>query len=133
MRDRWIGSFGLIAALAVFPLPTEGSTPEIASIVAVAAIALLAGQRWALPIVVLADLALVGALWPRAFHDPPDPLAQLGLCLGLIGALPGAASLSRAAQPLAELVTGRASDRRRRIAHAAIVLCAAVWLAGPLL
>ena len=128
MRDRWIGCFGLIAALAVMPLPTVGSTPEIASIVAVVSIALLAGQRWALPLVVLSDLALVGALWPRAFAVPPDHLAEIGVLLGLAGALPGFIALGRASGPLAELL----SLRSRRLARAALLVTAALFLAMPL-
>jgi hypothetical protein len=130
---RWIGALGLVAALAVFPLPTVGSTPEIASVVAVAAIALLAGQRWALPIVVLADVALVGALWPRAFlHDPPSQAAQFGVLLGLLGALPGLWMLGSAGSPLADVVFARPTARARRLSRVGIVVLAGVWLAMPL-
>jgi hypothetical protein len=133
MRERWIGCFGLVAALAVFPLPTVGSTPEIASIVAVAAIALLAGQRWAMPLLVLADIALCGALWPRAFfQDPPSRAAQLGVLLGIAGALPGVISIGRASVPLAELVLGRVSGRTRELSRYGLFAIAMVWIAMPL-
>ena len=129
--DGWIGLLGLVAALAVFPLPTVKSTPEIASILAVTSVALLAGQRWALPLVVLADIALIGALWPRAFHEPTSQLAQAGVLLGLLGALPGLWELRRAGRPLAELVFGEASHRTHRLTHALVLVLAVVWLAAP--
>jgi hypothetical protein len=132
--DLWIGCCGLIAALAVMPLPTVAETPEIASVLAVVAVALLAGQRWALPIVVLADVALIGALWPRAFiHDPPSTEAQIGVILGLAGALPGIVSFGRAAPALAELVLGRATQRGRSVSMALLVALSAIWLAAPIM
>ncbi|MCB0695330.1 MAG: hypothetical protein KDC19_13910 [Saprospiraceae bacterium] len=54
-----IGMLGLVAALAVLPLPTVAGTPEAASVLAVGAIALLAGHRWGLALVVLATWAIV--------------------------------------------------------------------------
>jgi hypothetical protein len=128
-----IGVFGLVAALAVLPLPTVAQTPEIASVLAVAAVALLAGQRWALPIVVLADIALIGALWPRAFlHDPPSTEAQVGVLLGLAGALPGVIALGRTAPALAELVLGRSSRRGVILSRIAIGASAILWVGAPL-
>jgi hypothetical protein len=130
--DLWVGALGLIAACAVLPLPTVASTPEIASVLAVAAVALLAGQRWALPVVVLADVALIGALWPRAMTYPPSTLAQAGVLLGLAGALPGTVVIGRAAPALAE-VLGRTSERAKAASLAMIVLCAAAWIGAPLI
>ena len=131
--SKWIGCLGLVAAFAVFPLPTVGSTPEIASILAVSAIALLASQRWALPLVVLADIALIGALWPRAFfQDPPSQLAQVGIALGLLGALPGVWMLRRQAAPLADLVLGRESVRARTVSQVLVIGSAALWLGAPI-
>jgi hypothetical protein len=128
-----VACLGLVAALAVLPLPTVGQTPEIASILAIAAVALLAGQRWALPVVVLADVALIGALWPRAVAFPPEQLAQLGVLLGLAGALPGVIALGRAAPGLAEMIFGRVSRRLRHASFAVMLLCAVVWIAAPLM
>jgi hypothetical protein len=116
------------------PLPTVAQTPEIASVLAVGAIALLAGQRWALPIVVLADIALIGAVWPRAFlHDPPSTEAQVGVVLGLAGALPGIVAFGRAAPELAELVLGKATQRGRSFSMAILVTSSTLWIAAPLM
>lgn len=125
---------GLLAALAVLPLPTVGVTPEVASTLAVGAVALLAGQRWGLAVVVLADIAQIGALWPRAFlHDPPSTMAQIGVAIGLAGALPGLISLGRAVPELAELVLGQPTPRGRAMTHGVLLLGAGLCLAGPLL
>ncbi len=129
-----IGVLGLIAALAALPLPTVAATPEIASVLAVGAIALLAGHRWGLAVVVLADVALVGALWPRAFLiDPTSTLAQVGVALGLAGALPGVVALRRAAPAVAELITGEVTARGGAISRVLIVAVALLWLGAPLL
>lgn len=125
---------GLLAALAVLPLPTVGVTPEVAATLAVGAIALLAGHRWGLAVVVLADIAQIGALWPRAFlHDPPSTMAQLGVAIGIAGALPGLILLGRAAPELAELVLGHSSPRGQTLVRGAVWSGAILILAGPLL
>jgi hypothetical protein len=127
-----VGLLGLVAALAVLPLPTVGQTPEIASILAISAVALLAGQRWALPVVVLADVALIGALWPRAVAIPPDQLAQVGVLLGIAGTLPGLIALGRAAPRFSEMIFGRVSRRLSHASLALMLICAAVSIAAPL-
>lgn len=132
--DLAIGAMGLLAALAVLPLPTVGVTPEVAATLAVGAVALLAGQRWGIAVVVLADIAQIGALWPRAFlHDPPSTMAQVGVAIGIAGALPGLISLGRAAPELAELVLGQPSPRGHAMTRATVFLAAGLCLAAPLL
>jgi hypothetical protein len=132
--DLAIGLLGLLAALAVLPLPTVGVTPEVAATLAVGAVALLAGQRWGLAVVVLADIAQIGALWPRAFlHDPPSTMAQIGVAIGLAGALPGLISLGRAVPELAELVLGHSSPRGQAMTRAAMLFGSGLCLSAPLL
>jgi len=132
--ELWIGALGLLAALAVLPLPTVKVTPEVAAVLAVTAVALLAGERWALPILVLADVALIGLLWPRAFiHDPPSQAARVGVFLGLAGALPGIVAFGRAAPALAELVLGRPTQRAHAYVRAILVVSSALWIASPLM
>ncbi|MCA9678619.1 MAG: hypothetical protein H6709_14030 [Kofleriaceae bacterium] len=129
-----IGMLGLVAALAVLPLPTVAGTPEAASVLAVGAIALLAGHRWGLALVVLADVVLVGALWPRAFlHDPPSTSAQLGVALGLAGALPGVVALRRTTPAVVELLLGERGGRHRAVSRILLPVLAALWIASPLM
>src|ERR1700761_8262848 len=66
--DVWIGATALIAAMLALPFAqTSSHGPEVAAVLAVSATALLAGQRWAVALIVIAELLLVATDWPRAF------------------------------------------------------------------
>ena len=65
-------------AAAMFALPLAQSSwhgPEVASTLAVSAVALLAGQRWAIAVIVIAELFLLPTIWPRAFFGGVEHLA----------------------------------------------------------
>ena len=65
--DGWLAWTGLVGAGLALPLaPGRWHGPEFAAILAVSAIALLAGQRWAIAAIVLAELCLLPTVWPRA-------------------------------------------------------------------
>jgi hypothetical protein len=110
--DMWIASTALVAALVALPLgPTSWHGPEVASVLAVAATAMLAGQRWAVAIVVLAELLLLPTIWTRAFL-PADGLALQLVALGaMIAIVPGLLAMRRAAAALV-LVTGQPRTQR---------------------
>jgi hypothetical protein len=132
--DQWIAVTALCAALLALPLaPTSWHGPEVAAVLAVSAIALLAGQRWAISVVVVAQLLLLPTIWPRAFlpdHDLAVRLAALG---SLIAVVPGVIAKRRAAAALA-LLTGRRRTRTtcRRL-HAGLVLAGLIASSLPLL
>src|SRR4051812_15227217 len=66
--ELWIGGSALAAAMLQLPLAQSSwHGPEVASVLAVSATALLAGERWAIALVVIAELLLVPTVWPRAF------------------------------------------------------------------
>ena len=66
--DAWLGVSALVAAMAALPLAQSSwHGPEVASTLAVSAVALLAGQRWAIALVLVAELLLLPTIWPRAF------------------------------------------------------------------
>src|SRR5688572_16903807 len=66
--DMWMGMTALVAAMAALPLAQSSwHGPEVASTLAVSAVALLAGQRWAIAVVLIAELMLLPTIWPRAF------------------------------------------------------------------
>ena len=67
--------------LALPLAPSTWHGPEVASVLAVSATALLAGQRWAVALVVIAELLLLPTIWPRAF------LGGVALWPGRIAAL----------------------------------------------
>jgi hypothetical protein len=126
----WLGLTGLAAALAALPLPTHAHSPELGATLAIASIALLTGHRWGLAVLVIAEIFLIGAVWPLAFlAHPPSVPAQIAVFISVIGAVPGLASLGRAAAEMVELVGVRRTTRARRVAHAGLVLlCAFAWL-----
>lgn len=94
--DRWAAGTGLVSALAILPLPAHAHSPELAAALAVAAVAVLAGHRWALGALILAEVFLVAAVWPAAFlARPPSALAQLAVGVAALGAVPGLVRLLR--------------------------------------
>jgi len=118
-REQWLGATGLLAALAALPLPTHAHSPELAATLAIGAIALLAGHRWGLAVLVIAEIFLIGAVWPLAIlARPPSVMAQIAVAVSVAGAVPGVRALGRAAAELVELVgarrTRRGSPSRRR-------------------
>jgi hypothetical protein len=123
--DVWIGATALVAALVALPLaPSSWHGPEMSAGLAVAATALLAGQRWAIAAVVMAQVLVAPTLAARAF------LGGLELWPGRIAALtalvlivPGLLATRRAAAALV-LVTGtrRTRDTCRRFQLALIGL-----------
>jgi hypothetical protein len=132
-RERWLGLTGLIAALAALPLPTTGHSPELAATLAIGSIALLAGHRWGLAVMVLAEILLIGAVWPLAIlARPPSTLAQIAVGVSVVGAVPGLRALGRAAAELVELVGARRTRRATRVAHAALAATALVVWTLPL-
>ena len=127
----WIGATALVAALTALPLaPSSWHGPEVAAVLAVSATALLAGQRWAIALVVVAELLVAPTLGARAF------LGGLALWPGRIAALtslvlivPGLLAMRRAAAALV-LLSGRrrtsATCRRFQLALVAVGVLAAV-------
>jgi hypothetical protein len=133
--DIWIGTTALLAAMLALPLAQSSwHGPEMAAALAVSATALLAGQRWAIAAVAIAELLLAPTVASRAFGGGlplwPDELAALG---ALIAIVPGMFALRRAAAALV-LVTGwpRNSAACRR-AHHALVALGAIAIALPFL
>ena len=130
----WIGATALVAAMLALPLSQSSwHGPEMASVLAVSATALLAGQRWAIALVVIAELLLAPTVWPRAFLSGielwPGRIAALG---SLIAIVPGLLALRRGAAALV-LVTGARRTRQicRRF-HAALVIVGIIALVMPL-
>jgi hypothetical protein len=125
----WLGATGLAAAMAALPLAQSSwHGPEVASTLAVSAVALLAGQRWAIALVLVAELMLLPTIWPRAFLGGvelwPGRIAALA---SLVMIVPGLLSTRRAAAAMV-LVTGwrrtQQTCRRVQIAFAALAVIA---------
>jgi hypothetical protein len=112
---------GLASAVAAIALPASAQTGEIASILAIGALALLAGHGWGLPVVTVVEVALLGRLLPLALHDwPPGPAVQLALYTALLGALPGLLLLRESLPRAVELILGPQCAPRARAAGVTI-------------
>jgi hypothetical protein len=132
--DLWVGLTALVAALLALPLAQSSwHGAEAAALLAVSATALLAGQRWAIAAVAIAELLLAPTVASRAFLGGlelwPGRIAALG---ALIAIVPGVLASRRAAAALV-LVTGRprTSATCRRF-HAALVALGALATIVPL-
>jgi hypothetical protein len=130
----WIATTALIAAMLALPLaPSSWHGPEVAAVLAVSATALLAGQRWAIAVIVLAQLLLLPTVWPRAFLSGSDLAVRLAALGSLIAVVPGVIAMRRAAAALV-LVTGRRRTQTTcRRFHAALVLAGVVAASLPLI
>ena len=116
---------GLTSAMAAIALPASAQTSEIAAILSVGALALLAGHGWGLPVVTLVEVILLGRLWPLVVYDwPPAPEIQLVVYTALAGALPGLFLLRRALPRAVDLLLG--TECPPRLHAAAVALAAAL-------
>jgi len=134
-EELWIGATALAAALAALPLaPSSWHGPEVAAVLAVSATALLAGQRWAIALVVIAQVLVAPTLAARAFLGGLDLWpGRIAALTALILIVPGLLAMRRAAAALV-LVTGtqRTQATCRRF-HVALVATGAVAAVIPLL
>ncbi len=121
-RDElWVALSALSAAMLALPFAGNSwNGPEVASVLAVAATAMLAGQRWAIALVVIAELLLVPTVVPRAFAGGQLSIGVVHLMsVGML--VPGLLAMRRAAAALV-LVTGwRRTQRTCRRFHTALI------------
>ena len=125
--DRWVAGAGLAAAFAALPLPSHAHSAELAAVLAVGAIAALAGFRWGLAVLVAAEVFLVAAVWPLAIlARPPSVAAQIAVVIACAGAVPGMIRLARGGDELIDLL-GVSGRWRRPTARALVVASGALW------
>ena len=132
--DRWVAITALIAAMLALPFAQSSwHGPEVAAVLAVAATALLAGQRWAVAVIVVAELMLMPTVWPRAFLGDGMLMARLAALATLIAIVPGVLSMKRAAAALV-VITNRPRTRQivRRV-HVGLLLTGLIATLLPLL
>ena len=126
---------GVAGSLAAIALPASAQVSEIAAILALGSLALLAGHQWGTIVVVAADVVLLGRVWPLVVHDwPPSPEVQIAVYAALAGTLPGIFSLRRTVPESLKLLLGREpSDRAQAVGTFAACGLSAMWLAAPTL
>jgi hypothetical protein len=101
-------------------------------VLAVSATALLAGQRWAVAVIAIAELSLLPTVWPRAFFADADPTVRVAALCALAALVPGVLALRRAAAALVLLAGGRRTGAACRRVHALLVVGGIAGLVLPL-
>jgi hypothetical protein len=131
-QEAWIGITGLVAALLALPLAPASHSPEVASVLAVSAIALLAGHRWAIGLVVIAELLLLPGLWPRLFIEPPDIPARIAVAAACLSVVPGMLALRRASAALIVITGVRRTQKSCRAMTGVLALCFVIGAVLPI-
>lgn len=122
----------MISAIAAFAIPGRTGNPaEIAAVLAVGAIAMMAGHGWGLLVVTSAELLLLGTIWPTlAFPPDHGSAAALATYTAVVAALPGLVLLGPTLPQIAEVLLGARSGRTRP-ALAGVTVLAAIALVLP--
>jgi len=125
---RLIAVLGFAAAIAAMTIPGPATDiTGIATILALGALALLAGHTWGAVVVSAADLVLVGKLWPTLFLTGGHHEIAAFVTLGL--AIPGLVLFALTLPNTVETVMGKS----HRGAQLALALGSAVYLILPML
>jgi hypothetical protein len=125
----WVGYSALTGAAAALMLPGPAGTAS-AALLAVAALALLAGHTWGLMVSIPAHITLVGRVWPQlepSAHASPERTAAVAVVL--VTALP---ALALTAYVLPQIAAHLLPDRTRRV-HSIFVAGSALALAAALM
>jgi hypothetical protein len=131
-NDVWLAASAIIAAMLALPLAqSTWHGPEVAAVLAVSATALFAGQRWAIALIVIAELFLLPTVWPRAFLEG-DLGARCVALVTLAAIVPGVLAMRRAAAVLVVLSGQRRTRQMCRRVHFALVAICVVAAALPL-
>jgi hypothetical protein len=130
-RDAWLAATAMVGALLALPLAQSAwHGSEVAAVLAIAATAQFAGHRWAIAVIVIAELFLLPTVWPRAFLEG-DLDSRIIALLTLVAMVPSLLAMRRAAAVLVTL-TGRHRPRQmRRWIHAGLVASIVVAFALP--
>jgi hypothetical protein len=131
--EGWLALSGLVCAGLALPLaPSAWHGPEVAAILAVAAIALLAGQRWGVAVIVLAELCLLPTVWPRAVLGAGGS-PRLIAAATLVAIVPGMVAMPRAAVALATMAGHGGTERICRGTQLGLLAIGVFAVLAPLL
>lgn len=132
-HEGWLVLSGLVSAGLALPLaPSAWHGPEAAAVLAVATIALLAGQRWAVAVIVLAELCLLPTVWPRAVLGTSGSPRLISLAT-LAAIVPGVLAMPRAAVALAAMTSHGRTERMCRCTHIGLLAIGVFAVLAPLL
>ncbi|HEU4728113.1 MAG TPA: hypothetical protein VFT22_09500 [Kofleriaceae bacterium] len=131
--DLWLALSGLLSGLLALPLAqSTWHGPEVAAVLVVSATALFAGQRWAIALIVVADLFLLPTVWPRAFLEG-DLISRVVALATLAAIVPGVLAMRRAATVLVVMAGQRRSPVLCRRVHTGLMAIGVIALVVPLL
>ncbi|HET9623747.1 MAG TPA: hypothetical protein VFP84_20385 [Kofleriaceae bacterium] len=131
--DLALAISGLVGAMLALPLAqSTWHGPEVAAVLAVSAVALFAGQRWAIALIVIGELFLLPTVWPRAFFAG-DLTTRLVALATLAAIVPGVLAMRRAATVLVVMSGRRRTQLACRRVHVALVAVCVLAVAAPLL
>jgi hypothetical protein len=123
---------GLIGGMLALPLAqSTWHGPEVAAVLAVSATALFARQRWAIALIVIADLFLLPTVWPRAFLEG-DLTSRIVALVTLAAIVPGVLAMRRAATVLVVMSGQRRTQLMCRRVHVGLMVVGVLVLLLPL-
>ncbi len=132
--DLSIAISALVAALLALPLAQSSwHGPEVSSVLAIAATAMLAGQRWAIAVIVIAELLLVPTVWPRAFLGDADTFTRVAALGSMFAIVPGLLAMKRGAAALVLVSGWRRTSKTCRRAYAVLIALGAIASLLPIL
>lgn len=132
-KDAWLAWTGLIGGLLALPLAqSTWHGPEVAAVLTVSATALFAGQRWAIAVIVIADLFLLPTVWPRTFLEG-DFASRFVALMTLAAIVPGVLAMRRAAAVLVLMTGQRRTQKTCRRVHTGLVAVGVLAVLVPLL
>ena len=132
-NDAWLATSGMFCArLALTLAQSSWHGPAVAAVLAVSATALFAGQRWAIALVVIAELFLIPTVWPRAFLGG-DLVSRIVALVTLVSIVPGVLAMRRAAAVLVVMTGQRRTHVMCRRVHAGLIAISVMAVIVPLL
>jgi len=132
--DLWISLTALVAAMLALPLARNSwHGPEVAAALAVSATALLARQRWAIALVVIAELMLAPTVVPRAYASNGDVTVAVTGLVATLALVPGLLAMKRAAAALVSLAGLELTLTHRRRFHAGLLAAGVLAATLPVL
>lgn len=130
--DMWIASTAMLASMLALPLAQNSwHGPEVAAVLAVSATAMLAGQRWAIALVVIAQMMLVPSLVPRMLLAPSELTAGIHGLVAIAALVPGVLAMRRAAAAMVLITGWQRTQSTCRRAHAGLIAAGAIAAVLP--
>jgi hypothetical protein len=129
--DLWIALTALTASMLALPLGMNNwHGPEVAATLAVSATAMLAGQRWAIALVVLTEMLIIPTILPRAMFGG-DVFSLATGWLAVLAIVPGLLAMRRAAAAMVLITGWQRTQRTCRRFHAGLIAAGAVAAVVP--